>query len=86
MLYALSSLPVDFVIYRGLLFVIYACKMATREVRNKLGKQRQYRKARNRSECNETEQSSSMKKRMKMDPDYVEKWDAAALKVTIPIG
>ena len=57
--------------------------MATREVGNKLGKQRQYRKARNRCERNETEQGSSVKKRRKMDPDFVEKWDAAALKVRI---
>lgn len=63
--------------------VIYAQNMATREVGNKLGKQRQYRKARNRCERNETEYGSSVKKRRKMDPDFVEKWDAAALKVRI---
>lgn len=57
--------------------------MATREVGNKLGKQRQYRKSRNRYERNDTEHGSSVKKRRKMDPDFVEKWDAAALKVRI---
>lgn len=52
--------------------------MATRKVGNKLGKKRQYCKW---CECNETEQGSSVKRRRKMDPDFVEKWDAAALKV-----
>ena len=57
--------------------------MATREVGNNLGEQRQYRKARNRSEGNDREQNFSVKKRRKMDPVFVEKWDAAALKVRV---
>lgn len=57
--------------------------MATREVRNNLREQRQYRKARNRSEGNDREQNFSVKKRRKMDPVFVEKWDAAALKVRV---
>lgn len=55
--------------------------MATREVGNKLDKQRQYRKSRDRYERNEREHSSSMRKRRRMNSDFVEKWDAAALKV-----
>lgn len=55
--------------------------MATREVRNKLDRQRQYRKARDRSERNETELGSSQSKRRRMNSEFVEKWDAAVLKV-----
>ena len=61
--------------------VIYVQNMATREVRNKLDKQRQYRKARDRCERNETEPGSSVSKRRRMNSEFVEKWDAAALKV-----
>ena len=57
--------------------------MATREVEINLGEQRQYRKTRNRSEGNDREQNFSVKKRRKMDPVFVEKWDAAALKVSV---
>ena len=57
--------------------------MATREVGNNLREQRQYRKARNRSEGNDREQNFSVKRRRKMDPVFVEKWDAAALKVRV---
>ena len=60
--------------------------MATREVRNKLDKQRQYRKARDRHERNETEPGSSVSKRRRMNSEFVEKWDAAALKVISRIG
>ena len=67
--------------YRGRLVVIYVQNMATREVRNKLDKQRQYRKARDRYERNETEPGSSVSKRRRMNSEFVEKWDAAALKV-----
>ena len=52
--------------------------MATREVGNNLREQRQYRKARNRSEGDDRGQNFSVKKRRKMDPVFVEKWDAAA--------
>lgn len=57
--------------------------MATREVGNKLGKQRQYRnrKGRDQYERNETESGSLASKRRRMNSDFVEKWDAAALKV-----
>ncbi|XP_078354423.1 rhotekin-like isoform X2 [Oculina patagonica] len=56
--------------------------MATREVGNKLGKQRQYRnrKGRDQYERNETESGSLASKRRRMNSDFVEKWDAAALK------
>ncbi|XP_020608887.1 rhotekin-like isoform X2 [Orbicella faveolata] len=54
--------------------------MATREVGNKLDKQRQYRKGRDRYERNETEPGSSVSKRRRMNSEFVEKWDAAALK------
>lgn len=57
--------------------------MATREVEINLGERRQYRKTRNRSEGNDREQNFSVKKRRKMDPVFVEKWDAAALKVSV---
>ena len=57
--------------------------MATREVGNNLREQRQYRKARNRSEGDDRGQNFSVKKRRKMDPVFVEKWDAAALKVRV---
>lgn len=57
--------------------------MATRQVGNNLREQRQYRKARNRSEGDDREQNFSVKKRRKMDPVFVEKWDAAALKVRV---
>ena len=57
--------------------------MATREVSNKLGKQRQYRKGRDQYERNETESGSSASKRRRMNSDFVEKWDAAALKVIL---
>ena len=67
--------------YRGHLMVIYVRNMATRELRNKLEKQRQYRKARNRYERNEAELGSSVSKRRRMNSEFVEKWDAAALKV-----
>ena len=67
--------------YRGHLTVIYVQNMATRELRNKLDKQRQYRKARDRYERNETELGSSVSKRRRMNSEFVEKWDAAALKV-----
>ena len=53
--------------------------MATREVANKLGRPRKSRKSRIR--CDESEKCLSVKKRRKMDSDYVEKWDAAALRV-----
>lgn len=67
--------------YRGHLVVIYVQNMATREVGNKLDKQRQYRKGRDRYERNETEPGSSVSKRRRMNSEFVEKWDAAALKV-----
>ena len=67
----------------GTWWLIYVENMATREVRNKLDKQRQYRngKSRDRYERNETELGSSVSKRRRMNSEFVEKWDAAALKV-----
>ena len=56
--------------------------MATREVSNKLGKQRQYRKGRD-HECDETESGCFVSKRRRMNSDFVERWDAAALKVIL---
>lgn len=56
-------------------------KMATREIRNKLDEQRQYRKDRGRHDRDAREHCSSVRKKRRMNPDFVEKWDAAALKV-----
>lgn len=58
--------------------------MATRDpqdVRNKLDEQRQYRKERGRHGRDVREHCSSVRKRRRMNADFVEKWDAAALKV-----
>ena len=73
-----------FVTHRGRPLVIYSQKMATLQIGNELRETRQYRDAS--AEWNRNDESAlgaPVRKRRRMEPECVEKWDAAALKVTI---
>lgn len=70
--------------HRGRPLVIYSQKMATLQICNELRKTRQYRKGSNEwSRNDESAAGAPVRKRRRMEPECVEKWDAAALKVTI---